>query len=89
MANRIGKAFSLRLAQCAKGKKMNLGGWQPRWVDFHSGKGQEAEFGSDAHSDTVPCIATERVGGASRCAIARGLLRDKAPNLRGGKAEKA
>jgi DNA invertase Pin-like site-specific DNA recombinase len=85
MSSRINKAFSLRLAECAKGKAMNLGGWQPRWVDFHGSKGQAGRFSLNAHADTVRRIAAEYIGGASMCAIARGLLGDKVPNLRGGK----
>jgi hypothetical protein len=85
MANRVTKAFSLRLAECAKGKAMNLGGWQPRWVDFHGSKGHAGEFSLNAHANTIRRIAMEYISGASMCAIARGLLRDKAANLRGGK----
>jgi DNA invertase Pin-like site-specific DNA recombinase len=85
MSSRINKAFSLRLAECAKGQKMNLGGWQPRWVDFNGNKGESGEFTLNAHADTVRRIVGEYIGGASMCAIARGLLGDKVPNLRGGK----
>jgi hypothetical protein len=85
MSSRISKAFSLRLAECVKGKKMNLGAWQPRWVDFHGGKGQAGEFSLNAHADTVRRIVAENIGGASMYSIARGLLRDKVATLKGGK----
>jgi DNA invertase Pin-like site-specific DNA recombinase len=85
MSSRINKAFSLRLAECGKGRKMNLGGWQPRWVDFNGDKGESGEFTLNAHADTLRRIVGEYIGGASMCAIARGLLRDKVANLRGGK----
>ena len=85
MANRVCKAFSLRLAEAAKGKAMNLGNWRPRWVSFHGNKGQPGEFTLNAHADTVRRIVREYTAGASMCAIARGLLQDKVANLRGGK----
>ena len=85
MSNRINKAFSLRLAECAKGKAMNLGGWQPRWVDFSGSKGQAGKFSLNAHAVTIRRVVAEYIAGASMCAIARGLLADKVANLRGGK----
>jgi hypothetical protein len=85
MSNRINKAFSLRLAECAKGKAMNLGGWQPRWVDFRGSKGHAGEFSLNAHADTIRRIATEYIGGASMGTIAKGLIRDQVPTLMGGR----
>jgi hypothetical protein len=85
MANRISRAFSLRLAEYAKGKKMNLGGWQPRWIDFNGERGHDGEFTFNAHAETVRRIVDEYLSGASMCRIARGLIRDQVPNLRGGK----
>ncbi len=85
MANRIGKAFSLRLAQCAKGKKMNLGNWQPGWVDFKGERGQEGEFSLNAHAATIRRIVAEYVGGASMISIAKGLNRDGVTTRLGNK----
>jgi hypothetical protein len=85
MSNRINKAFSLRLAECAKGKAMNLGGWQPRWVDFHGSKGHAGEFSLNAHANTIRRIATEYIGGASMGGIGKGLIRDQVPTLMGGR----
>ena len=85
MSNRINKAFSLRLAECAKGKAMNLGGWQPRWVDFHGDRGHAGEFSLNAHANTIRRIATEYIGGASMGGIAKGLIRDQVPTLMGGR----
>ena len=85
MSKRINKAFSLRLAECAKGKAMNLGGWQPRWVDFHGAKGHAGGFSLNAHADTLRRIATEYIGGASMGTIAKGLIRDQVPTLMGGR----
>jgi len=85
MSNRINKAFSLRLAECAKGKAMNLGGWQPRWVDFHGSKGHAGEFSLNAHAVTIRRIAVEYIGGASMGTIAKGLIRDQVPTLMGGR----
>jgi DNA invertase Pin-like site-specific DNA recombinase len=85
MANRITKAFSMRIAEAAKGKRMNFGGWQPRWVDFNGDKGQAGEFSLNGHAATVRRIVGEYIGGASMCGISKGLIRDKVANLRGGK----
>lgn len=85
MSSRINKAFSLRLAECVKGKAMNLGGWQPRWVDFHGDKGHAGEFSLNAHAATIRRIATEYIRGASMGTIAKGLIRDQVATLMGGK----
>lgn len=85
MSNRINKAFSLRLAECAKGKKMNLGGWQPKWVDFHGSKGHAGEFSLNAHAATIRRIVMEYIGGASMGTIAKGLIHDQVPTLMGGR----
>ncbi|HSA13065.1 MAG TPA: recombinase family protein [Candidatus Paceibacterota bacterium] len=85
MSSRIGKAFSLRLAECAKGRPMNLGGWQPKWVDFHGAKGHAGEFSLNAHANTIRRIAAEYIGGASMATIAKGLIRDQVPSLMGGR----
>ena len=53
------QVVDLLLAECAKGKAMNLGGWQPRWVDFHGAKGHAGEFSLNAHANTIRRIATE------------------------------
>ena len=68
-----------------RARQMNLGGWQPRWVDFHGSKGQAGEFTLNAHADTVRRIVREYIGGASMGRIAKGLSVTKVPTLRGGK----
>lgn len=85
MANRVSKAASLRLAECAKGRKMNLGSWQPRWVDFNGARGEAGTFTLNAHADTARRIVNEYIAGASLYEIARGLTRDGVPSLQGGK----
>ncbi len=85
MSKRIGKAFALRIAECAKGRKMNLGRWRPRWVDFNGKRGEEGTFTLNAHVDTVRRVVGEYLQGASMMSIARGLIRDKVPTLGGGK----
>ena len=85
MSKRIGEAFSLRLAEAAKGQKVNLGSWQPRWVDFIGSKGQPGEFRLNEHAATMQRIVREYLGGGSMYQIAKGLIRDKKPCLQNGK----
>ncbi len=85
MSNRIGKAFSLRLTECAKGKAMNLGGWQPRWVTFTGKKGEAGTLTLNAHATTVQRAVTEYIAGASMDEIAKGLIRDQVPPLKKGR----
>ncbi len=85
MSSRISKAFSLRLAEAAKGKKVNFGGWQPRWVTFNGGKGEAGTFTLNAHADTVRRIVSDYISGVSMSAIAKKLRRENVANLRGGK----
>ncbi len=85
MSNRVGKAVSLRLAEAAKGKKMNLGAWQPKWVDFHGEKGQAGAFRLNEHAATIRRMVTEYIGGESMWGIAKSLLLDKVPTVMGGK----
>ena len=63
MSKRIGEAFSLRLAEAAKGLKVNLGSWQPRWVDFIGSKGQPGAFKLNEHASTMQRIVREYLGG--------------------------
>jgi hypothetical protein len=84
MSKRIGKAFSLRLQQAATGQKLNLGGWQPKWVDFHGKKGQSGTFTLNAHSITIKRIVSEYLNGHSMYHIVKCLIRDKVPTLQGG-----
>lgn len=85
MSARIGKAFSLRLAEAAKGQKVNLGSWQPRWVDFVGSKGQPGAFKLNDHASTMQRIVREYLDGRSMYQIAKGLIRDKKPCLQNGK----
>lgn len=85
MSERIGRAFALRLAEAKAGQKVNLGGWQPRWVDFVGSKGQPGEFRLNEHASTMQRIVREYLDGRSMYQIAKGLIRDKWPCLQNGK----
>ena len=86
MASRVSKAFAIRIAEASKGKKMCLGSWTPRWIDFTgSKKGEEGKFSLNAKAETVRRVVNEYIGGMSMSLIARGLARDNVPNLKHGK----
>jgi DNA invertase Pin-like site-specific DNA recombinase len=85
MSKRIGEAFSIRIAEAAKGQKVNLGSWQPRWVDFVGSKGQPGAFKLNGHAATMQRIVREYLDGRSMYQIAKGLIRDKMPCLQNGK----
>jgi hypothetical protein len=85
MAKRVGKAISLRLAECSKGRKMNLGPWKPLWLDFSGKKGESGTYTLNAHAETVRRIVSEYIAGNGMSRIAKGLIRDRIPNLRHGR----
>jgi DNA invertase Pin-like site-specific DNA recombinase len=85
LGNRITKSFDIRLAQCQKGHKMNLGSWKPYWIDFIGEEKQPGSFKLNDHAETIERIVTEYLDGRSMYQIARGLIADKVPTLLGGK----
>ncbi len=85
MGERIGKAVAIRLNECAKGAKMNLGSWQPRWIDFVGDPKQPGEFKLNEHAETIQRMVREYLAGDSMYTIAKGLIRDNVPTLAGGK----
>jgi len=85
MGERIGRAFRMRLVECSKGAKMNLGSWQPRWIDFVGEPKQPGEFRLNEHAETIKRIVAEYIAGESMYSIAKGLIRHNIPTLAGGK----
>src|SRR5437773_9000962 len=53
MGERIGRAIRMRLSECSKGAKMNLGTWQPRWIDFIGEPKQPGQFKLNDHAETI------------------------------------
>jgi DNA invertase Pin-like site-specific DNA recombinase len=85
MSDKISKAFKTRRADAASGKKINLGSWQPRWIDFNGSKGQEGTFTFNDYAKTVKRIVLDYVGGKTYGAIVRALIAEKEPSAQGGK----
>ena len=85
MGERIGRAFRMRLAECSKGSKMNLGSWRPRWIDFIGEPKQPGQFKLNGHAETIQRMVREYLAGDSMYSIAKGLIRDNVPTLAGGK----
>ncbi len=85
MGQRIGRAVTLRLAECSKGAKMNLGSWQPRWIDFIGDPKKPGDFKLNDHAETIQRMVREYLAGDSMYTIAKGLIRDNIPTLAGGK----
>ena len=85
MGERIGRAVTLRLAECSKGAKMALGSWQPRWIDFIGEPKQPGQFKLNGHAETIQRMVREYLAGDSMYSIAKGLIRDTVPTLAGGK----
>lgn len=84
MSKRISRAHSIRIAECAKGKKMNLGPWQPGWITWEGKKGEAGRITLNEHAATVQRVVREYVSGMSMFKIAAGLIRDKVPLMRRG-----
>jgi hypothetical protein len=85
MGGRISKSFSIRLANCAKGEKYNLGGWVPKWFDFIGEEKKPGKYEPNSHFPIVQKICQDYIDGNSMYKIARGLIKDNTPTLMGGK----
>jgi hypothetical protein len=84
LADKIVKAFDFRLANCSQGHKMELGTWQPRWIDFIGEHKQVGTFKLNDHAATIQRMVTEYLSGLSMYSIAAGLIKDNIPTLAGG-----
>ena len=85
MSDKISKAFKIRRADAASGKKINLGSWQPRWIDFHGSKGQEGTFTFNKYAETVKRIVLDYISGKSMNKIANALIAENVATAQGGK----
>lgn len=85
LGERIKSAVELRLAKCQQGLKMDLGSWNPRWIDFVGEHKQPGTFKENHNAHTIRRIVKEYLVGESMYSIAKGLIRDGVPTLAGGK----
>lgn len=85
LGDRITRSVDIRLSKCQQGLKMDLGPWNPRWVDFVGEHKQPGEFRLNAHAESIRRIVREYLAGESMYSIAKGLIRDNVPTLAGGK----
>ena len=85
LSERIGKAFKIKLADAASGKKVHLGSWQPRWIDFHGKKGEEGTFTFNDYAKTVRRIVLDYIDNKSMNRIAKALIAEKKATAQGGK----
>ncbi len=85
LGDRITRSVDIRLAKCSQGLKMDLGPWNPRWVDFSGEHKQPGSFALNKHAATIQRMVREYLAGQSMYSIAKGLIRDDVPTLAGGK----
>lgn len=85
LGDRITRSVDIRLSKCQQGLKMDLGPWNPRWVDFVGEHKQPGEFRLNAHAETIRRMVREYLAGESMYSIAKGLIRENVPTLAGGK----
>ncbi len=85
LSNRISKAFKIRYEDCNAGLKMNLGAWQPAWIDFHGKKGHPGTLTHNSKAAIVKEIVSRYIAGESMYHIAQNLNDKKEPTLTGQK----
>ena len=83
LSNRISKAFKIRLDDCSTGLKMNLGAWQPAWIDFNGKKGHPGTFTLNSKAVIVKEIVFRYIAGESMYGIAQKLNDRNEPTLTG------
>ena len=79
LSERVNRAFGTKYQQAADGKAIQLGYWQPTWIDFIGEKKQVGAFKLNKVASIITDIVDDCLAGKSMVAIANQLNADKVP----------